>query len=95
MKLGTPLEDAITKRYATLGFAHTMVGGNPHQFIELYGGKLVEMVAHQPSASTFRDEYYYNTMENQLYKKNNNPPRWVRISDVVMSDDGMKDVGSA
>ncbi len=93
--MGTPLEDAITKRYAVLGFAHTMVGGNPHQFIELYGGSLVKMSAYAPSPITFRDEHYYNTMENQLYKKANDPVRWMRISNVVMSDDGMKHDGSA
>ena len=90
----TFLEEVITKRYAVLGAGSTMVGGNPHQFVELLGGKLVEMVAYQPDPLTFRDEYYYNTMTNHLYKRYNDPPRWKRIGDLVMSDDGMKHSGS-
>lgn len=88
--MATPLEEAITKRYAVLGFAHTMVGGNPHQFVELLGGKMVEIWAYPPDPLTFREEYYYNSTINELFKKDNDPVRWKRISEIVQSDDGAK-----
>ena len=45
------------------------VGGNPHHFVELVGGKEVPMVSHEPSADTFRSQYYYNTRQNMLFLK--------------------------
>lgn len=45
------------------------IGGNPHNFIELFGGDMVEMTAFEPDARTFRGEYYYNTVLNQLFRK--------------------------
>ena len=42
---------------------------NNPQAIELYGGKTVEMSHYEPDADTFRDEYYYNSRINRLFKK--------------------------
>jgi hypothetical protein len=45
-------------------------GGLPLSFIERYfGGKAIQMMFHQPDPNTFRDEYYYNTRQNVLYRK--------------------------
>ena len=45
------------------------VGGNPHHFVELIGGKEIPMVNHEPSADTFRSHYYYNIRQNMLFMK--------------------------
>lgn len=46
------------------------VGGNPHQFLEFFAGaKLVTLTAFEPDPATHRDDYYYNTITNRLYKK--------------------------
>lgn len=45
------------------------VGFNPPRFVELYGGQLVDCLAYEPDAVTFRRLYYYNTTANVLYKK--------------------------
>jgi hypothetical protein len=46
-------------------------GGSPFssQMVELNGGSLIEMTAFEPDPVTFRDEYYYHTVRNVLYKK--------------------------
>lgn len=44
-------------------------GGNPLQFIELRGAKIVEELAFEPDPVTFRDQFYYNTRINQLFRK--------------------------
>jgi hypothetical protein len=45
------------------------VGGNPNRWVELHGGSVVEMLAFDPDATTYRLPYYYNTVRNVLYKK--------------------------
>lgn len=65
------------------------VGGNPSRFVELAGGKEVPTSWHEPSAKTFRSDYYYNTRVNKLYKKtkvinsvsNKLKAYWVLVSD--------------
>lgn len=59
----TFLVDLATRR------GQPTVGGNPSRFIELAGGKEVPLQWYEPSAKTFRSEYYYNTRLNKLYKK--------------------------
>jgi hypothetical protein len=59
----SPFEDILTKR------GKKPFSGLPHQFLELLGGKPVEMIYYEPDANTFRDQYYYNTRENKIYKK--------------------------
>lgn len=60
------LEEIINKRMVEE--THTQ-GGLPYSFTKLNGGKIVEMLCYEPDVSSFRDEYYYNTKENVLYKK--------------------------
>lgn len=43
-------------------------GGYTTLFVELYGGLLVEMHSYEPDANTFRENYYYNTTNNVLYR---------------------------
>ena len=43
-------------------------GYNPHRFIELLGGTAVLISNYEPDPLTFRDEYYYNSRTNQLFK---------------------------
>lgn len=46
------------------------IGFNSVELIsKLTGGKIVEMTPFEPDASTHRDEWYYNTSENMLYRK--------------------------
>lgn len=58
------------------------IGGNPHAFVKLFGGKIVPFSNYEPDPITFRDEFYYNTRLNQLFKKRNvgGVPVWDRIS---------------
>lgn len=42
---------------------------NPHRFIELIGGREVKMLFFEPDPETFRDDFYYNSRRNVLYKK--------------------------
>ncbi len=44
-------------------------GGNPHRFLELFGGEEIETFFFEPDANTYRFEYYYNSRENKLKKK--------------------------
>jgi len=60
----TPLEDILVKRGRTGPFL-----GHTHNFITLFNGKPVELSFYQPDPNTFRDDYYYNSRENQLFKK--------------------------
>ncbi|MEM3116865.1 MAG: hypothetical protein QW136_00460 [Nitrososphaerales archaeon] len=43
--------------------------GMPHRFIELYGGKPVSISFYPPDPMTHRENFYYNSRENQLFKK--------------------------
>lgn len=44
-------------------------GYNPHRFVELHGGTMVEPTAHEPDPATHRQDYYYNSVTNALYKR--------------------------
>lgn len=59
-------------------------GGNPHQFIELYGGEIVECYFHEPDPQTYREDYYYNSRLNRLFKKvqTETVPYWKGISEI-------------
>jgi hypothetical protein len=59
----TFLEDLFARR------APINVGGNPHRFIELVGGREVPLISYEPDPVTFRDKYYYNTRLNSLFLK--------------------------
>lgn len=41
----------------------------PHNFITLFGGQSVEVLAFEPEAATFRGKFYYNSRWNILFKK--------------------------
>ena len=56
------VDEIFSRRGSGLGY-------NPHRFIELFGGKMVETLRHEPDALTFRDEYYYNTRINVLFRR--------------------------
>lgn len=38
-------------------------------FVELYGGSIIEPTAFEPDPITHRQEYYYNAINNILYRK--------------------------
>jgi hypothetical protein len=40
------------------------------QYLELYGATIVEPTAFEPDPNTHRHEYYYNAVDNILYKRN-------------------------
>lgn len=42
-------------------------GYNPHRFVEMVGGEIVETLNYEPSASTYRHEYYYNVVNQTLF----------------------------
>ena len=44
-------------------------GGNPLQFVELANGRVVPKLFYEPDPSSFRNEYYYNSRLNRLYRK--------------------------
>lgn len=45
------------------------LGGNPYWFLELVGGQAMLYSMTPPDPMTARSPYYYNTRENNLYKK--------------------------
>ena len=62
-------------------------GNNTRMIIELYGGEMTELTAYEPDASTYRKPFYYNTVNNCLYKRviteksaKGNIAHWQRIS---------------
>jgi hypothetical protein len=57
------LEDLLAVRGPSSG------GGNAHRAVEMYGGNMVETTAFEPDPTTFRGNYYYNTVRNVLYRK--------------------------
>ncbi len=57
------LEEVLEKR------GTVTPGYNPHRFAELYGASMVPIMNYEPDAQTFRNEYYYNSRHNRLYKK--------------------------
>ncbi|MDP1713058.1 MAG: hypothetical protein Q8K86_11460 [Candidatus Nanopelagicaceae bacterium] len=88
-----PFEEIYSHRYGVLS-ANTTLGGLPHNWLELYGGTPVTMSMVEPDAETFRSDWYYNTVRNQLYKRLGHPKRWLLASADVLSDDGIKPDGS-
>jgi hypothetical protein len=51
-------------------FRGTITSGyNPHRFVELYGGEVVEVSQYEPDPQSYRGKFYYNARTNQLYKK--------------------------
>jgi len=52
-------------------------GGHPHTFVELYDGRVVQMLQDEPNVTTFREDYYYNARDNNLYVKKS---EWVNIN---------------
>ena len=65
------------------------VGGNPHRFIELVGGREVLYQSHEPDPATTREFFYYNTRNNMLFKRvettnpitNKKKSLWLAISE--------------
>lgn len=45
------------------------LGYNPHRFVELHGGEMIEPTAFEPDPITHRNNYYYNSVTNVLYKR--------------------------
>jgi len=45
------------------------IGWNPHRMAELTGGAMIEVWNHEPDAQTFRQDYYYNSRTNQLFRR--------------------------
>lgn len=66
---GEALSETIRRRDL-----HPIGGGNPIQFIELEGGKMVQQIYYEPDPTTFRDQFYYNARLNLLFKKLNTKP---------------------
>lgn len=59
------------------------------RFLELYGARIIEPTAFEPDPRTYRGEYYYNAVTNQLFRKviSRNDPKtgiitanWVAVS---------------
>lgn len=44
-------------------------GYNPHRFVELYDGEVVQVLHYEPDPQSYRGKFYYNARTNQLYKK--------------------------
>lgn len=59
-------------------------GGHPHTFVELFGGKPVQILESEPDISSFRDDNYYNSSENMLYVKK---AEWSAINDSFDNED--------
>lgn len=72
------LEDLFDRR------GPSTMGGNPHRFVELFGGEIVSFSITEPDPQTFRGAYYYNTRQNRLFKKVTvgQAPFWKRISEI-------------
>ncbi len=45
------------------------ISGQPHTFLELTGARMVETTPFEPDPRTYRDDYYYNTVTNRLYRR--------------------------
>ena len=42
-------------------------GGLPHQFVEQYNNKTIELLPSHPDPRTYRNKHYYNTTDNKIY----------------------------
>lgn len=62
-KMRAAIADIVSRR------SPVSVGGLPHNFLELYGATMVEMLSYEPDPRTYRHEYYYNTVLNRLYRR--------------------------
>lgn len=60
----TPFEEIVSRRSK---FSQPIP--TPHNFITLFGGQPVEVLAFEPEAASHRGMFYYNSRENVLYKK--------------------------
>lgn len=60
------IEQVAQARYTTSTWHF---GGQPHRWIELFGGKTLQFFSYHPDIFSFRDKWYYNTVENELYSK--------------------------
>lgn len=65
------LEEILTRRVVGAS------AGMPFSFIRLFGGSPVEILHYQPDPQTHRDDFYYNSRENMLYKKYQTDIRFV------------------
>jgi hypothetical protein len=61
--------------------AEPLGGGLPLRFMELRGAQFVEQSFFEPDPVTFRNQFYYNTRLNKLFKKINSKPRpvWKQV----------------
>jgi len=66
---GVTLADVINLRTS-----HATGAGLNLRFVELAGAKMVEESYYEPNPITFRDQFYYNTRINQLFKKIGSTP---------------------
>lgn len=57
------IEDLISRRNTTRS------GGDCVWYLELDGAKVIEPTAFEPDPNTHRSDYYYNAIENAMYKK--------------------------
>lgn len=73
------LEQAFEARQKT---STQSFGGYPHRWIELFGGKALQLLTHHPNIESFRDRWYYNTVENELYSK----LMWWQATDADISE---------
>jgi len=80
--------EIMERRLDIVGAGNSMVGGNPHRFMELYGGEAVEIWSYAPDPTTFRGIFYYNAVENRLYKKFGIPPTWKMIGGIAAPEIG-------
>ena len=62
------MSDPIDEIFAHRGKS-TSFSGVSHNFITLFGGKPTELIFYEPDPNTYRDNFYYNTRENRLFKK--------------------------
>ncbi len=62
-KSGATVRDILQRR------GPITTGGNPLNFLELSGARMVETTAFEPDPRTYRHEYYYNVIHNRLYRR--------------------------
>lgn len=63
--------DAIKSTLADLATRRNVSGGSAlcHNAIEYFGGTMVPMLPYAPDVTTFRNQYYYNSVLNILFTK--------------------------
>ena len=58
------------------------VGGDTVWFLELNGATVISPTPFEPDPNTYRQEYYYNSLENIMYKRAKSATQkyvWVRM----------------